>query len=85
MAYGDFSFDGRYASESYLFTRQLDDVPKTDADSPEPVDQTFEPTFRIMTKDDGDILESIDASFELLQACAVEVIMEYHNLSKGTS
>ena len=74
IAYGDFSYDGRYIQYTELFCRDQP-IPQKNksSESTTPVQSNW--TFRRLTKDDVNLQDLIKDNFDMLGACAVDSIM----------
>ncbi len=72
LAYGDFSFHGRYAKNNMLLCKNLPTTLQADGS----VSHSAVPAlpFRLLTKDDRDLQEFVHGNMGMLGACAVESI-----------
>ena len=74
IAYGDFSYDGRYTQYTELFCRDQP-IPQQckDLKLTTPVQSIW--TFRRLTKDDVNLQSLVQDNLDMLGACAVDTIM----------
>jgi len=75
LAYGDFSFKGRYAWQNWLFCRSQFGIEHAERCGSGRSTRLRELTFREITKSDWELQELIDGYSEMLEACPEDMIM----------